>query len=198
MVFFKIKKLSLYKEIDLNGMKTSIIIVLLFQFLTASAQYITNRGIYLEGTNYISTSRIEAFRTKDKFANFATISMDFVHMSGAGHSLSGGDYYTIQANFFERNIGHTILLKCKNGKVIELSTKSLQRDPFVQIYWLPESKVKDIINGEITKIRIRVQNGYVDREIKNNSFSKSVSRCYKLLNEAKKEIPNTDNFRNNF
>ena len=130
--------------------------------------------------------------------NFATISMDFVHMSGAGHSLSGGDYYTIQANFFERNIGHTILLKCKNGKVIELSTKSLQRDPFVQIYWLPESKVKDIINGEITKIRIRVQNGYVDREIKNNSFSKSVSRCYKLLNEAKKEIPNTDNFRNNF
>lgn len=175
----------------------SFIIVLLFQFLTASAQYITSKGIYLEGTSYISTSRIEAYRTKDKFANFATISMDFVHMTGAGHSL-GGDYYTIQTNFFERNIGQTILLKCKNGKVIELNTQSLQRDPFVQIYWMKESKVKEIINGEITKIRIRVQNGYVDREIKDNMFSKSVNQCYKLLNEERKRIPKNDNFRNNF
>ncbi|MBP3716569.1 MAG: hypothetical protein J6I79_03605 [Paludibacteraceae bacterium] len=176
----------------------SIIFVFLFQFLSVSAQYITNRGLFLEGTSYISTSRIEAFRTRDKFANFATISMDFVHMSGAGHSLNKGDYYTIQTNFFERNIGQTILLKCKNGKVIELSTKSLQRDPFVQIYWLPESKVREIVNGEIIKIRIRVQNGYVDRFIKGNSFSKAVGRCYKLLNEAKKEVPSTDNFRKDF
>lgn len=113
--------------------------------------------------------------------------MDNLNISGSGHTLCTGEYYTIQMNFYERNIGQTILLKCKNGKVIELSSNSIQRDPFVQIFWLKENVVKDIINGEIVKIRIRTYNGFVDREIKKNTFSNAVSKCYNLLNEEKEK-----------
>lgn len=167
------------------------------------AQYITSEGSYLEGPSYISTSRIEAFRAKERYFSRINLSMDYVHMKGVGHAMDKGDYYTIQLNFFERNVGQSILLKCKNGKVIELNANSVQRDPFVQIYWTKENVIKSIANGEIVKIRIRTKNSYIDREIKNNSFSKAVSRCYNLLcsekkKQEKREAEASKTFRSSF
>mgnify|MGYP003293018307 CR=1 FL=1 len=169
--------------------KITLILLLSLLYLTpaARAQYITSRGNYLEGTSYISTSRIEAFHTRNHYASTATLSMDFVHMNGTGHTLKSGDYYTIQMNFFERNVGQSILLKCKNGKVIELNSNSIQRDPFVRIFWTDEKTIKQIIDGEIIKIRILDSNCFVDREIKGNTFSKAVGKCYNLIKSTQKK-----------
>lgn len=179
------------------------ILPLCFNLLSASSQYITSKGTYLEGTKYISTSRIDAFHTNSRFAKPCSISMDYILLAESpGHRLGSGEFFTIQINFFERNIGQAVLLKCKNGKVIELKSNSIQRDPFVQIYWIREDVAKSIIEGGIQKIRILTQNGFIDRDIKNNLFSTAVSKCYNLLIEEKiKDMNNAEkfkNFRNNF
>jgi hypothetical protein len=162
-------------------------ITTLLGMIGIQAQHITGRGDYLEGTSYISTSRIKVIDTRCRYAGEVSLSMDYVKLKGNGHTINDGEYYTIQMNFYERNIGQKVLLKCKDGKVIELKTTSLQRDPFVQIYWIKENKVEEIINGHITKIRIQTNKGFVDRDVKDDEFSLGVKKCHNLLQHEKKE-----------
>lgn len=164
-----------------------------------SAQYITNRGSYIGGASYISTSRLQVVKTRDHYASTISISLDYIHIEGNGYAMSSGDNYMIQMNFYERNIGQTILLKCENGNVIELKTRSIQHSPFVQVYNMKPEKVEEIIKGRIVKIRILTPKGYVDREVKDNKFSDSVRRCYYLLKKTRQEELNTQNdFKKNF
>lgn len=176
------------------------IISLLFTVIQFShSQYISSRGNFLEGSSYISTSRIQALKTKDKFANTISISLDYIHIEGNGYRLNDKDNYALQMNFYERNIGQTILLKCENGEVVELQTRSIQHDPFIQVYSMKPDVVEKIINGNIVKIRIQTVDGFVDREVKNNTFSTSVKKCYNLLlRTIKEDNENNKSFRKGF
>ena len=167
--------------------------------LTTNAQHITSKGSYLEGTSYISTSRVQVLHSKNKFASTITLSMDYIHVTGNGHFMKEGDSYDIQMNFFERNVGQKLLLKCENGDVIELQTQSIQRDPFVQIYVMSQEKVEKIINGKVKKIRIMTYEGFVDREVKGNEFSDGVERCYELLRKtSSQDKENEKKFKDSF
>ncbi len=175
------------------------IVLFLLSATCCSAQYITSQGNYLEGTSYISTSRVQAFNSKNRYLGSATLSMDYISLSSHSYSMKGGEHFTIQINYFERNVGQTILLKTEDGKVIELNTYSVQRDPFVQVYWLKEWQINDIIKGKIVKIRIKTIDGYVDRDITGNTFSNAVNRCYSLLRETRtKALKSSRNFKKGF
>ena len=183
-----------------NITKYTLILLLSSLFCSSPAQYITNKGMYFEGTNYISTSRVEAMKTHDKFANTISLSLDFVKFASSGHYNLSGEYYSIQMNFYERKIGQKVLLKCQDGKIIELTTSSIQQDPFVQRYWLKENQIKEIINGKIAKIRILTNNSYVDRTVKDNMFSDGLSKCYVLIKQEieKDQKERLNDFRHNF
>lgn len=158
------------------------------------AQRISSSGNYLEGTSYISTTRVKII---DQRSKCVSLSMDYVKLKGTSHSsLNDGEYYTIQLNFYQRNMGEKVLLKKKNGENIELKTKSLQRDPFVQIYWLNEKEVLEIIKGDVTKMRVLTNNGYEDIEINKNNFSNAINKCYTLIKKKQANNKNEEKFRN--
>ena len=89
---------------------------------------------------------------------------------------------------YERNIGQKSLLKCKDGKVIELKTKPTKR-PFVQIYWIKRKQSGRNHKWTHYQNKNTDQQGFVDRDVKDDEFSlgvKNVITCYNTKKEEEK------------
>lgn len=99
--------------------------------------------------------------------------------------------------------GRKLLLKFKDGSVMELSntevigpadykysvTKYGTNYYTYPSYKVTEEQLKQIISGEVVKIRIENNIEYFDREIKKNKFSKAIQQSYEAI-LSKKQVKN--------
>lgn len=96
--------------------------------------------------------------------------------------------------------GRKLLLKFKDGSVMELSNTKVigptdyeyTASKYVTNYYtypsyeVTEEQLKQIISGEVVKVRIENNIEYFDRKIKRNKFSKAIQKSYEAILSKKK------------
>lgn len=102
--------------------------------------------------------------------------------------------------------GASLLLKLKNGEIIELQarSKSTTIKNWVFTVWqtisytdytVTEEQIKQIIEHNVVKVRIETSIDHFDGKVYGSKFSKTIANDYKLIKKAlEKEISVYDDF----
>lgn len=181
-------------------MKSLFLALLLLLSATSHAQTTKNNNVFSETSSY---------------RNIYTL-----WLSAAAASMSctkyDNTYYTINLTLNEDRYtfesGKLLLLKLSNGQVITLrNIKTIGPNDYTYIetefghniytypvYAVTEKQIQQIINGKVVKIRIETDNGYLDRTIKRNKFSKVITQSYNSLQEKLEAPIDVTNIYTNF
>lgn len=144
-----------------------------------------------DGTRIVS-SHAENIYTN--WTNAAAIRLNYYYIPEDDYG-----HFEISITFNEAKMtideGRKLLLKKKDGSIIELvnNTEIGVADYDYEVtkygtnyyvrpdYMVTEAQIKEIIDGDIVKIRVETNLGYFDRDIKKNKLSKGLEKQYQAV-----------------
>ena len=136
--------------------------------------------------------------SKDKIVRFTMkIGVTFQLMDVV--SVNGADSYFIILNVlgnkhreWEFTKGRKLLIKLKDGSIIELSVyKTLEDNDYegysahIQ-YLVSETDIEKMISNDVVKLRIENDVDYKDVDVKGNLFTKGIKKLYTAIKEERK------------